>query len=387
MLEREIIQDTSKRLRILNTNLSGNDMTCRVNLMGVMHDGQPGKEIMDSLHHADVITLELTRRVVEAGLHSEDSQLLNRNSFWKTIIEDLKRVEGKIVRGIEINQTPRIAWKRFSLFMGDATLAASDLTFVVYPNCPVLDGLVDKETAENVRLKNWAVSEDEQTVDNIIDLTNNAVDSGTGKGMPLQVAQGMSLICLNTENRSKDNPVSITLITPPHPSVTKTYDQVRQTLKAFNLFNEEEIEFFGSSIIMNYLLTLPELTDVREIAYFANQYVKQNVAKGRNFDVLHVGGSYHVPVMASIFGDLLPDNPLIEVRQSYDQRVPLANSLYILYAFPLEFIPYRDRVAGLKIENNDVVMQPEFVSRQVETAIQDHYHELRARLEKCRNER
>jgi len=382
MLEREIVKDTGKRLRILGDNLSRSDTTCTINLMGVKHDGEPGKDILNSMHQADVVTLELTRGVVHAGLGSENSQLLGRNSFWKTIIKDLKKTEGKMVRGIEINQTPRIAWKRFSLFRNDATLAASYLTFAVdQKNCFNMDNILDRETAENVRQNNWAFCDNNKTLHNLFRLTESVAVSDIKDKLPLQIAPGLSLVCINNEDKA----MSVTLITPPHPSVVLAYDKIRQALRYSKLLYEKEIEIFGSSIIMNYFLTLSELTDVKEIAYFANQYTRQTNNKRHNFDVLHIGGSYHTPVMASIFNDLNTDTDHIKVKQSYDTRVPLTNSLYNFFSFPLDFIHYRDRVAAIKTINNDVEMQPDLISRQVYLAIKNHLDEYVMRINKVIN--
>lgn len=61
-------KQTDERLRVLEDNLAKREARCRINLLGVLHEGLPKSDIADQLHKSDSVTLELTRRTVEACL-------------------------------------------------------------------------------------------------------------------------------------------------------------------------------------------------------------------------------------------------------------------------------------------------------------------------------
>lgn len=381
----DVYRKVGKRLRILEDNLSLRNLSCDITLMGVGHDGIPEAPIRERLKTADVVTLELTRRVVQAGLANEDSSILERNVFWRTIIDDLREdPEGKRVRGIEVNQTPRIAWKRFNLHYGLATLAASPLSIEVErDHIAGLASLLSQDELKRLEKYNWLITEDISVAVEVINHLSSTMETlaDKDKALPVSIKPGISLVCLDLKQMKADKEFKnhkVTFMTPPHPSLPEAFELIDRLIKEFDFLENREAVVLAYDVMLLYLLSPPELTEVKEIAYVTNQYVRDDIRLGKKrVEVVHIGGAVHTSVLCGIFDSSLPHQSRINVTPIFDSE---GEKMIPLRSFFRDFIPFDQRMSAVRVCGFEAEVIPKLMGQQVEETILSNLEEFRERL-------
>lgn len=359
--------------------------------MGVSHAGEPDEMVLDRVKRADVVTLELTRQVVQAGLRGEDSQILRNNSFWRGIIESLRSdTVNKRIRGVEVNQSPRVAWKRLSLHYGNPTLASSPFTIEVSRD-RISDfyQLLSETELTTLKDRSWLITNNRYITDAVCQRLEEVTGALKDWGFPVEMSPGIFWVCSASpeeSDKTDDYRYKITFMTPPHPSLIEAFELIKRELGDLNLLKETEVNSFAFDVMLTYLLSPPELTEAREIAYVSNQSVRDPTTKPnqKTLEVVHVGGAHHTERLERIFQASLPVNPRITINTSYD-----SNYLNFVWLGPFfrDYIPFDRRMLAVRVTGFETEVVPELIGQDVVTAVVDNRDDFNERLAKYRASR
>jgi len=398
-LDRNFFQETDERLRILENNLKIRNLKCKIDLMGVGHAGRPEEIVLDKLKKANVVTLELTRRVVEAGLTSHNSKILKKNVFWKTIIKELRNgMEEKKISGIEVNQTPRVAWKRLSLHYGVSTLSPSPITIEIdNDSIPRLSALLGEQEIDNLQKFNWLITTHKSIAYAAVAALFKKIEKNKNATnfFPISLNPGIRLVSCNLGKISKDlkketynnlvENYEITFMTPPHPSLIKSHKLCRDIIKETNLVDHSYVDFIALAVMCVYLLSPVSVTETREIAYITNQYVRSiDKTKKSHVNVLHIGGSIHTSRLLEAFRTSVSvDNPIIEINQDYDLKSKNSYSKGFVSFFK-DHIPFINTLMASKVNGYEMEVFPEMIKKDLENLITNNRDEFKERLEKIK---
>jgi|GEM_PF-4951352 len=388
-----IYGDVHRRLRLLDQTLTEGDRRVNIDLLGVSHAGLPAEMVIARATQADVVTLELTRGVVRAGLGERNSHVLEQNRFWRTLIRRLRPLQPKqLVLGIEINQTPRIAWKNFSLHHDVTTLSASPLTIEVepdqisqLPNLLAYQGYssLTPEHLDTLRKRHALTIDDVYATFTATHLTAQALDQPNSR-WPLVLCPGVSLVCWNDKEvgeRRRGN--RLTFITPPDPSLDQTFSGIVGILEKFQVRDKSLAGGLALSAILTYLLAPVELTEAREIALAANQYAR-HYPKQPEITGVHVGGAHHTAVIESILKVSSPPTPRIAIQAEYDRDYDKKPGMSRLGTFFRNTIPFAHRIRAVNIHGFNATVNPDQILSDVETALSTHQNDFRQSLSKYR---
>jgi hypothetical protein len=383
--EANIYHDAKKQLRMLNYHLSTSSASCDIELHGIQHKDYPDGASLEKLRGADVVTLELSRGVVHAGLQNRDSKVLQKNLFWKSIVDELHGIaENKKIQGIEINQTPRVAWKRFSLHQGVITLTPSPLIIEIQKeHIPNLSSLLDEHELETLQKRNWLITESPEIADPIYESFEQSLNarSNTKLSYPIPLWAGASVVCSNLTNSMGESDLedyTITFITPPHPSLIEANTQIQQVLRTTGFFDDKEILSVALSTMCTFLLSPAELTEVQEIAYVAKQFVAHNMKSNqKNINVLHLGGAFHTPVLFDIFQASVPIDANIDITSTFDSKASKMNALGTFFR---DNISFEHRMEAVKVKGYDVIVTPKLIGQYVKEAIYRNMDKFKAEI-------
>lgn len=379
--ENHVLRETRRRLSKISEILSGKDSRCTVNLLGVVHDWEPGGEILDRISKADIVTLELTRNVVKSGLSAGPSKILQKNIFWREIVASLRENQQGIIRGIEVNQTPRVAWKRFSLHHGEATLGAAFLT--VEADREFVEDLVcclSEEDLGSLKKFNWLMLDSIPVTALFLDLVHEAVKSPDFKGrLPLSLCDGFSLVSLNDKEHDAERFVT-TLMLPPHHSLEEARLAIEGELKQSSVFlSDLELSSLARAVMEDYLLAQAELNDAEEIVYALSQFVRRGLKPQQGISVLHIGGAGHSSIISQIISECLPPGcKNIEVVLSHDPRFGPYKGW--ISQFFKENIPLTDLLSVAKVKGFEVSVDPQKAAREVVLAINRNKEDFQKRI-------
>jgi hypothetical protein len=360
------------RMHNLERALEAQNSFCDMHMIGVEHVGEPPFELLDTLPSADIITLELGRGVVQAALFGEETRLLEKSPFWKKIMTTLQpHQEGKKIVGVEVNQTPRTAVRRFVFHHGKQMLTTPLLVVEKTGNQKnkLLSLLTEKEL-EALHTYHYIVTENEEFLYHILNRTEKVAKKQKGLTYPMAISDTLSIVSGNSEY-DEETP-SMAIIEPPHPSLTLAWNIVDQILTDSQLFTDERkrtAEAFN--IIMNYLLTSVECTEAREIANAASQHVRSSGMSETLYTLHHVGGSFHSPILAHILDDLHTPNGRTTIQTT--DLSSLDNEAH-LERFIRDTVPFIHRLSAVFVGGSEVILDPNHIGQQVANAL-GHYGE------------
>lgn len=387
----KFFQETDNQLRNLEVNLRLHNLDCSINLLGVAHEGRPNPIVFREIDKADVITLELTRHVVQAGLTQEKSQVLRKSLFWRTVIKQLRnKTGGEKIIGIEINPVPRIDWKRLSLHNGERIFSPAPITIEVErESISELSEIVRPDELNALERNNWLVTENGDIAYFALETLTKKfkkLKKGEIKYLPVPLSTGVRIVSCDLDQLSRDlkrmtlkklRKYPVAFITPPPPSQIEACKLCRKILRQTKLFEDYQIDYLISGIMGVYLLSPVSITESREIAHATNQYVRGKRETNKpSVNVLHIGGACHTSRLFKIFSRYLSSNDSeIQLKQSYDSK-----SARILPKISMSYfknhIPLLNILSASRINNREVEIFPEIMRRDIEDAIFNNREEF-----------
>lgn len=376
--ERNVFKEAQTRYRMLDGELTSRDLTCEIDIHGAMHHGRPPQATLGRISESDVVTLELTRNVVREGLEGGRVDLFRRNSYWRRLVSELRRdKEDKRIRGIEVNQTPRVAFKRFTLHYGFTSLALTALNFEIdEDNIPEFEDYLPENEYKTLQNYGWLITESRDALHAIMTI----LDMSKPKGIPWQLCQELSLVSFNRDEAGKPKP-RITLIKTPHLSIDLAASAITSLFEKVGNLTDEEVLHLLYEVLNCYLLAPSELSEAEEIGYVTSQYTRADAnSEQTGIKVIHIGGAYHTRVLTDTIKSNLPDGQSsISVSESYDPRVK--SYIGTTLAFLRDKIPFENRLEAVKVRGFEVMVDPKLMVAQVEDAVIKDIHDFRRRVE------
>lgn len=354
---------------------------CLVELLGVAHSWHPGKKILAKVQDADVVTLELTRGVVKESLQGKSSRLLGRNRFWQKVIEVAKTDAGKMVRGIEVNQTFRVAWKRLHLHNGLSVLASAPFTVEVdSETVPELTNLLLPDDFKKFDSYGWLTTDDLQVYAAVITRVNDSLKGDHNFPLhPLPLWQGVNLVSLDYESFKRGDHL-ITFIKPPNSSLVKAQEIIREQLAKTECdLSEEELRKVSSFALLDFLLARVELTDAEEIIYALDQYCKRSCLSGKNNHLLHIGGGAHRDSIFRILRLVLtPYSDTIHLLAAMDPR--MSEGKGDIWRLFKDALPFEQRLAAVGIKDGEVEIDQERLFQTVGSVLTEYREDFYKRV-------
>jgi hypothetical protein len=356
------------RVKNLERALHEQDASLDMHMIGIEHKGQPSRELLALLPTADIITLELGRNVVKAALAGENTQLLKKSPFWKKVITTLKPYqEDKKIAGVEVNQTPRTAFKRFAFHNGINMLSTPLLVIEKENNehNKLFNRLSEKEI-HTLQTYHYLVTENEKVISSAITLFSKAAKKQQRAQYPVVLSKELSVVWASNKHAKQP---SIAFMEPPHSSLQIALNIVERIITDSNIFETKAEQISEAlAVIFSYLLTPIECTEAREIANAASQHIRASAPRNASgtYTVNHIGGALHTPILKTIFQDLLPTNPQTSIRTS---DLSIAHTKVHLDTLLSDTIPFADRLSTVSVKDFEVTVDPERIGWQVAHAI------------------
>jgi len=362
----------------LEERLVSSNVACDVRLIAIAHDWNPGAELLQAVRDADVITLELTRNMVTETIAGQDSQIANRNIFWREVLGALRESnKDRIVRGIAIDQTSRNAWKRLALHFGDKEIGSGILTIEVEdPNDPKLKKLLSNKDRENLRTKNWVVSENPRTVQKAFNGFIKAFrryKKGKAKSLsPLYLSRGVSIVSDQLDKLDEyqeEGRYPIVFMSPPDASILTARTLVSEALRGFQFLSDVEREEIAGGIVSDFIMSHAELKDAQEIMHAVSAFTKTKQIKDGVLRAVHLGGALHTGFILNAIKSQLGNPESVNITSSDDPRFEHPLTEYSTAEFFKERISALERLDSIRVEGFEVYADPERIVRNVEEAI------------------
>lgn len=362
----------------LERRLVGSNAVCDVRLLAIAHDWSPGAELLQAVRDADVVTLELTRNMVTETIAGQDSQIANKNIFWREVLGALRESDkDRIVRGIAIDQTSRNAWKRLSLHFGDKGIGSGILTIEVEdPNDPKLKTLLSNKDRENLRTRNWVVSENPRTAQKAFNGFLKAFrryEKGKAKSLsPLYLFKGVSIVSDQfdkLDEYQEEGRYPIVFMTPPDASILTARNLVSEALRGFHFLSDVERDEMAGGIISDFIMSHAELKDAQEIMHAVSAFAKTKQIRDGVLKAVHLGGALHTRFILNAINSQLNNPESVQVASVDDPRFEHPLIEYSTAEFFKERIPTLERLNSIRVEGFEVYADPERIARNVERAV------------------
>lgn len=357
-------------------------VSCYVDIFEIAHDFDPGP-VTDEARKYDVVTLELTRGVVQAGLNDDESRVLKRNEFWRKVVESLRGdKDGKLIRGIEVNQTARIGWKRLSLTQSDLSLYHTNLTVEVSdPGSLNLLKYMSKEEAEALLKYNWVSSDNQETALKVFRKALKSYDMmKAGKikkdpNTPLSFPPNIRLIHIDTEKDDGEDPFTTVFLKPPDQSLVQALTDLQTMFENTPLdLTEDERGSLSRDVMMKFILSHAELKDAQEILLALYQSTKKS-GTNEEHATLHIGGADHAPAIEYVFKKYLQGSS-IQIRRKPDPRFQSEIMKGSVLTFLGSAIPFEERVGGISIKGFEVYGNADRIVESTSKAIYENFEEF-----------
>jgi len=378
------------RLHRLEGWMADSGSTCQIDIMAIGHSWEPG-EILTELKEGDVVTLELTRGVVDAGLKGSDSQLLDRNLFWRGLIEGLREVkDGKLIRGVEVNQTARNAWKRLGLNNGTYISSALLTVEVNDPENTDLKTLLSEEDIEALKTYNWITVDDAFVAAKVMHRLNKSygmMKKGKirkhGDHVPLSFPPNLSLAANNIRDRDGLNGrFPVTFMKSPDSTLVSATQRLQEMFLDLPIeLTANESKTLSLNTMLKFILSHAELKDAEEILTATYQFAyRLQPDNPKSIRTIHAGGADHAPAIQYSLQKHVSNPDAIIVNIKHDPRFPkLLNRGGILEFFG-KTIPFENRLKGINVEGYEAYADPDFITNQTKNAVLDNIDDFRKRV-------
>lgn len=378
------------RLHRLEGWMVDSGSTCQIDIMAIGHAWEPG-EILTELKEGDVVTLELTRGVVDAGIEGSDSQLLDRNLFWRGLIEGLREVrDGKLIRGVEVNQTARNAWKRLDLSSGTNISSALLTVEVNDPENNDLTHVLSDEAIEALRIYNWITVDDAFVAAKVMHRLNKSYRMmSEGKirkhsdHIPLSFPPNLSLAADNIRDKEELNGhFPVTFMKSPDSTLVSATQHLQEMFSDLPIeLTTDESKSFSLDAMLKFILSHAELKDAEEILtatyQFAYRLQPDNL---RNIRTIHTGGADHAEAIQYALQKHVGNPNVVGVTIKHDPRFPKP----LLRGGTLEFfkrnVPFEDRLSGIQVEGFEAYADPDFITKKTQQAITENFDDFKRRV-------
>ena len=378
-----------RQLQRLEQMLKDSGRSCSVELMGVLHSWDAGLEIIGKAKNAQMVTLELTRNIVNTGLADKESRILERNQFWGSLVKALRTDnEAQLVKGIEVNQTVRVASKRLSLHCRDMTLAPSFFTFELkstdskdlmlcqdYGFITPLDILAFKQC-------NWVIVESKELSYTLMELVTKVLEeqhNNFGKTWPMKVTEDLYLASY-TNKKPSDGRWLITFMKEPDQSLLRAKELIEDVLSELNMgLTRMEKKWISLDAMEMILLSHAELKEAKEIFNCLYQYAR-NHPEEKQMHLLHIGGAMHSAAIGQALQSNLTGESGIEVSLTADPRFNGHITDASFSAFFHDRIPFNELLSGVKAKGYEVYAEPERIEGMVRKALAGNRAEFEKRL-------
>ncbi len=362
-----------RRLHRLEQHFVDNSQVGQIDIYAIAHDWEPS-EIVDDAVSYDVVTLELTRGAVQAGLSGEDTSISKRNIFWRQVVEGLRPAqEGKLIRGITVNQTPRVSYKRFMSSLNPEYAFGRHATVeVADPTAPILEKFLSDADIAKLLKYNWINTDDQNASLTVFTKFIKSMEM-MKKGkiskrnildnhkVPLSFPNNIEfLLSLQPEKREDDKPFIITFFKAPDRSLFEAQNALTQMFADLPLdLTTAEKGSLGRSAITNSLVAHAERTEAWELVNALCQYVESSQPTP-NTNALHIGGAIHSQSIKHVIDKHIGNQDVLKVNIKDDPRFDrpiLSGSLNLL----MDITPFQDRLAGTRIEGYEAYANSDFV--------------------------
>lgn len=363
-----------RRLHRLEKHFANSSQVGQIDIFAVAHSWESAG-IVDEAVKYDVVTLELTRGVVQAGLSGESTSISNKNVFWREVIEGLRPVQdGKLIRGVAVNQTARVAYKRFASSLNPEYAFGRHATIeVTDPTDPLLGKFLTDDNLSALLKYNWINTDDQMTAFTAFTKFNKTMDM-IKKGkisdrkikeehkVPLSFPRNIEfLLCLKSEEKEDKEPLVITFFKTPDRSLLDAHDALTQMFSDLPLdLSPKESSSFSRDVITNSLMAHAERTEAWELVNALCQYVESDQPKA-NTNALHIGGSFHSKPIKYIIDTHIENGDALKVNIKDDPRFDKPISTGSAYHFLADISPYGDRLSGTNIEGHEAYANPDLV--------------------------
>lgn len=358
--------EVGKKASRLNMFLAEYRMSCNLRQVGVIHEGKPTDNVLGAVENADVITLELTRGVVNAGMTGEASLVLSKNQFWAELIDYIrKNPDGKIVKGVDVAQAPCFAMKRLNFEMGSAAYAQSFATLQVKEeDIRKLGTFLTEEEMDTLRKYKWLGTSSAKALDAFADAANVALEDPKKENGKLKLDENI-LIADYSDNPDLGRH-SLTFVTHPHQSVMETVVRLEGIFSKLPYVPNDQLWLLVYNTISTFMLTYSEVSQALEILGAANQFVRNNRLRGKTVEGVHVGNAAHLETIGRILAE--NSSGLPKMHTSADYQTGLSQRGY-LFSFFRDTLSVQDRLDAVTVQNYEVYMNTDLVCRSVEDAI------------------
>lgn len=371
----------------IDERLKAANAQCFVWPMGVFHYDAPGNGIFEKIDEADIITLELVRGAVSAGLAGENGTVLQANSFWREIIDRLKdHCEDKRVVGVATNRDARMAVRRLRAHEGFGGDDAPTFTVEVQEeHIHILSALLSADQLAELKTYKWLRTDDLVISGTIAELVNDLVKklpSGVEdlwKRRPFAIFPGLNFVHCNVEQLMVTNNPSTAFMAPPHPSVLESREKISDLVRGLPMnLSDEEVESVTRFAVESFLYAPSCLTEAQEISYALDQYIKNNLRDGQTMRILHIGGSAHTYNITHVLNESIKNSQRIQIGSLDDPRAGNLNG--DISVFFREATPFNRQLADISIVNHDSVLDPQKAAEDTKITIEKHWREFQKRI-------
>lgn len=376
------------RLHRLEQHFVDNATVGQIDIFAIAHDWAPESIVDEAVKH-DVVTLELTRGVVQAGLSGESTSISRKNVFWQQLVDGLRPVqEGKLIRGVAVNQTARVAYKRLaSSLTPDYAFGRHATVEVTDPTDPVLGKFLNDEDLSALLKYNWINTDDQMTAYTVFTTFSKSMDM-IKKGslskrkvkkehkVPLSFPHNIHfLLNLQNEKKDGDEPFVITFFKSPDRSLVKAYEGLIQMFSGLPIqLDEDEERSLSKRVILGSLLASAELTEAKEVLNALYQRTV-SVSPTAHASALHIGGAFHAQPIKQIIDRHVTNKDALKTNVKDDPRFDKPINTGSLQAFLRDVIPFEDRIAGASVEGYEAIANPDLV-HNTKDIVQAHLGEL-----------
>ncbi len=377
----------------LETMLRDSDSSCNIELMGVAHVGRAGQGIIDAAKSAQILTLELPRNIVHIGLAGEQTRILEKNAFWRSLINGIRDQAGtQMVRGIEVNQTMRIAYKRLMPHYGSGGLSPSMYILEVEDtHNKTLDflkkhRLLSKDDLLALQQYNWAIVDNKRLFYTVYNAMRDVLKHGNNEHLNKHsfdmrwhrhFSTELRLAAISNEI-PKNGRYLTTLIKEVDSSLVRSNALIVKSLARMNLgLTVSERYTIGLCALQTVLLSHAELKDAEEIFTCTYQYAKQH--GGENIRLLHIGGAAHTALIRDMLMSSISEGSRINVSMMNDPRFEASSVDVITVSIPAFFrrhIPFNELLSSVWADHYEVYADPKNIVSMVRKAITENLAEF-----------
>ncbi len=351
------------RLHRLEQHFTNNATVGQINIFAIAHDWAPEGIVDEAVKH-DVVTLELTRGVVQAGLSGESTSISKKNVFWQQVIEGLIPVqEGKLIRGVAVNQTARVAYKRFaSSLTPDYAFGRHATVEVTDPTAPILGKFLSDADIAKLLKYNWINTADQKASLTVFTKFNKSIDmmrkGKISKGkiidnhkVPLSFPYNIEfLLSLKSEEKEIEKPFVVTFFKTPDRSLFEAHNALTQMFADLPLeLDEDESSSMGKEVLLGSLLASAELSEAKELLNALYQRTV-SVSPTAYASTLHVGGGFHAKPIKQVIDRHISNKDALTVSIKEDPRFDKPLDTGSLSAFLRDITPFDVRLTGINIE-------------------------------------